>query len=283
MFEQFRDVLASSAWMEAAMAFGLRLLVALIVLWIGIRLAHFAAGGVERLSGRAALDTMLANFFRRVVKVLLIVVVAIAVIDMIGIPVTSLLAVLAAAGLAVGLALRDSLSNIAGAVMIVTLRPFNVGDFVDAGGVSGTVERVEIFHTTLRTPDNRVISVPNSRVANANIINFTAREQRRSDLIEAIKTRLEAGGCSIPFPEGRRNPSQSRHNNPHRRQGNPASDCAPRPPPATVTPFSNYFGADSWRHRRREHHELADRYPRPGPRPDRIAGVDRVAEGGHRQ
>lgn len=186
MFEPLREVLASNAWVEAAMAFGLRLLVALLVLWIGVRLAHLAARGVERLSGRAGLDVMLAAFFRRVVKVLLVTVVAIAVLDMIGIPVTSLLAVLAAAGLAVGLAQRDSLSNIAGAVMIITLRPFKVGDFVDAGGVGGTVERVDIFHTTLRTPDNRVISVPNRSVANANIINFTAREQRRIDLTIGI-------------------------------------------------------------------------------------------------
>jgi small conductance mechanosensitive channel len=266
MPEPIREVLASSAWVEAAMAFGLRLLVALIVLWIGVRLAHFAAHGVQRLGGRAGLDVMLATFFRRVVKVLLITMVAIAALDLVGIPVTSLLAVLAAAGLAVGLALRDSLSNIAGAVMIITLRPFKVGDFIDAGGVSGTVERVDIFHTTLRTADNRIISVPNRGVANGNIINFTARAQRRidltigigygddiatakriiaevlaaeprvleepvpvimvnelgdsavqlvvrpwvatsdfwptrSDLIEAIKTGLEAGGCSIPFPQ----------------------------------------------------------------------------------
>ncbi|HRQ63530.1 MAG TPA: mechanosensitive ion channel [Xanthomonadaceae bacterium] len=266
MLDQLREVFADSAWMEAALAFGLRLLAALILLWVGVRLAHVAARGIERLAGRAGLDRMLAGFFRRAVKVLLIVVVGIAVLDMVGIPVTSLLAVLAAAGLAVGLALRDSLSNIAGAVMLITLRPFKVGDFVDAGGVSGTVERVDIFHTTLRTADNRVISVPNRSVANGNIINFTARDQRRidlsigisyaddiatakeiiasvlaaeprvledpapvilvndlrdsavelvvrpwvatsefwptrSDLIEAIKTRLEAGGCSIPFPQ----------------------------------------------------------------------------------
>jgi small conductance mechanosensitive channel len=266
MLEQLGEVLASSAWIEAGVAFGLRLLAALVILWVGVRLAHYAARGIERLASRAGLETMLASFFRRVVKVVLIVVVSIAVLDMIGIPVTSLLAVLAAAGLAVGLALRDSLSNIAGAVMLITLRPFHVGDFVDAGGISGTVERVDIFHTTLRTPDNRVISVPNRNVANANIINFTARDQRRidlsigisygddiptakriirevleadgrvlkepapvilvndlgdsavelvvrpwvatadfwptrSDLIEAIKTRLEAGGCSIPFPQ----------------------------------------------------------------------------------
>jgi small conductance mechanosensitive channel len=266
MLERLGEMLVSSAWIEAGMAFGLRLVAALAILWIGIRLSRFAARGIERLATRAGLETMLASFFRRVVKVVLIVVVGIAVLDMVGIPVTSLLAVLAAAGLAVGLALRDSLSNIAGAVMLITLRPFHVGDFVDAGGISGTVERVDIFHTTLRTPDNRVISVPNRNVANANIINFTARDQRRidltvgisydddiptakriirevleadarvlkepepvilvdalgdssvnlvvrpwvatadfwparSDLIEAIKTRLEAGGCSIPFPQ----------------------------------------------------------------------------------
>jgi small conductance mechanosensitive channel len=266
MLESLQELLTSHPWMQTVVAFGLRLLVALLLLLIGVRLARFAAHGAERLASRAGLEVMLAAFFRRVVMVLLVTVVGIAVLDMIGIPVTSLLAVLAAAGLAVGLALRDSLSNIAGAVMIISLRPFKVGDFVDAGGVAGTVERVDIFHTTLRTPDNRVISVPNGRVANASIVNFTAREQRRidlsigisyeddipaakriigevleaesrvlkepapvimvndlgdsavdlvvrpwvatsdfwptrSDLIEAIKTRLEAGGCSIPFPQ----------------------------------------------------------------------------------
>lgn len=257
---------ASQAWIDAAVAFGLRILAALVILWIGVRLSAIAARAIGRISARAGLDDMLAQFFRRVVRAMLIVVVAIAVLDLVGIPVTSLLAVLAAAGLAVGLALRDSLSNIASAVMLITLRPFRVGDFVDAGGISGTVERVDIFHTTLRTPDNRVIAVPNSNVASANIVNFTARDTRRieltigisydddigaakriirealdaeprvlkdpeaailvdaladssvnlavrpwvatadfwptrSDLFEDIKRRLEAGGCSIPFPQ----------------------------------------------------------------------------------
>lgn len=159
----------------------LRLLAALLLVWLGFRLARTAAGFFERFASRGGLDPMLGVLVRNGLRLLLPALALIPALDLLGVPIASLLTVLAAAGLAVGLALRDSLANVAGAVMLVTLRPFRVGDFVSAGGITGVVEAVDIFHTRLRTPDNRLIAVPNRNVANADITNFTARERRRID------------------------------------------------------------------------------------------------------
>jgi small conductance mechanosensitive channel len=132
------------------------------------------------------MDSMLSNFLGSILYGLLIVVVIIAALDHLGIQTTSLLAVLGAAGLAVGLALKDSLANFSSGVMLIVFRPFRVGDYVEAGGVAGTVENVGIFATTLLTPDNREIIVPNGQIYGGTITNITARETRRLDLVIGI-------------------------------------------------------------------------------------------------
>lgn len=187
----------------------LRLLAALLLIWAGFRIARWAADLFQRFGERSGLDPMLAVLVRNGLRLLLPALALIPALDLLGVPIASVLTVLAAAGLAVGLALRDSLANVAGAVMLVTLRPFRVGDFVAAGGINGVVEAVDIFHTRLRTPDNRLIAVPNRNVANAEITNFTARDRRRidfpigiaygSDLRAAQRTLLEAVRADARF------------------------------------------------------------------------------------
>lgn len=185
------DPKSFGGWLEdprvvLAISLALRLLIALFLIWLGFRLARWAAQVFQRFGERTGLDPMLAVLMRNGLRLLLPAIALIPALDLLGVPIASLLTVLAAAGLAVGLALRDSLANVAGAVMLVTLRPFRVGDFVSAGGITGVVEAVDIFHTRLRTPDNRLIAVPNRNVANADITNFTARERRRIDLSVGI-------------------------------------------------------------------------------------------------
>lgn len=150
--------------------------------WLAQRLANLIRGVMVR----AGLDTMLVQFLGNIVNTVLLVVVIIAALDHLGVPTTSMLAVFGAAGLAVGLALRDSLSNFAAGVMLIVLRPFKVGDFVEAGGLSGTTEEIGIFSTVLRTPDNRRIVVPNGQIAGGAIVNYSAMPTRRVDLTFGI-------------------------------------------------------------------------------------------------
>lgn len=150
--------------------------------WVATRLTEL----VRRLMTRAALDIMLVQFLGNIIYAVLLVVVIIAALDHLGVPTTSMLAVFGAAGLAVGLALRDSLSNFAAGIMLILFRPFRVGDFIEAGGVSGVPEEIRIFSTVIRTPDNRLIIVPNGQIANGTIINFNAKPTRRIDLVFGI-------------------------------------------------------------------------------------------------
>ncbi|ODS63373.1 MAG: hypothetical protein ABS41_05875 [Arenimonas sp. SCN 70-307] len=138
--------------------------------------------GLDRVLVRAGMEQILRDFLRNFARVLGLVVVLVAVLDAVGVPTTSLLAVLGAAGLAIGLALKDSLSNIASGVMLIVLRPFRAGDAVEIAGKEGVVERVNIFQTLLRAYQNHDIILPNSQITTQPIVNFTSRPQRRIDL-----------------------------------------------------------------------------------------------------
>jgi small conductance mechanosensitive channel len=129
---------------------------------------------------------MLARFLGNILYAVLLVAVIIAAVDQLGVNTTSLLAVFGAAGLAVGLALQNSLSNFSAGVMLIIFRPFKVGDFIEAAGVTGVVEEVQIFNTLLKTPDNREIIVPNGQIYSGTITNFSARDTRRIDLVFGI-------------------------------------------------------------------------------------------------
>ena len=164
----------------------IQITVALAIFIIGRWVAKWLTGVVEKLMKKSKLDDMLVNFVSNMVYSVLLLVVVMAALDHLGIETTSLLAVFGAAGLAVGLALKDSLANFSSGVMIILFRPFKVGDFIEAGGVGGTVEEVRMFATILRTGDNREIIVPNGQIYGGTITNYSARPTRRIDLVFGI-------------------------------------------------------------------------------------------------
>mgnify|MGYP002780718864 CR=1 FL=1 len=159
-----------------------RIAVALAIALVGMWLARMLAAGLDRVMKRAGLDQILRDFLRNIAYAIGLVVVLVAALDALGVPTTSMLAVLGAAGLAIGLALKDSLSNIASGVMLIVLRPFRAGDAVQIAGQEGVVERVGIFQTVLRAYQNHDITLPNSEVTTSPIVNFTSRGERRVDV-----------------------------------------------------------------------------------------------------
>lgn len=182
MYERWMEWLDKRDWLALISDWGLRALGALLLLYVGIRLARKVSRLAENALLRAEVDVTAAMFLRKLVYVGLLVVVVLAVLQVFNVPVSSAFAVLGAAGLAIGLALKDSLSNIASGVMLIVLRPFREGDFVQAASLEGIIEEVRIFQTRMRTVDNRLIVLPNSLITTAPIINFTAKPQRRIDI-----------------------------------------------------------------------------------------------------
>lgn len=173
-------------WLQLLETWGLKLLAAAVIFLAGMWLAKRLSTGLERVLGRTHADATLGGFLRRVSYAAMMVLVIITALTSLGVNPTSMLAVLGAAGLAVGLALKDSLSNIASGVMLIVLRPFRDGDFVEAAGLEGVIEEVRIFQTRMRTVDNRLIVLPNSLITTAPIINFTAKPHRRIDILVGV-------------------------------------------------------------------------------------------------
>jgi small conductance mechanosensitive channel len=165
---------------------GIRLAIALAIFIIGRWIARWLTNIVRKLMTKSNLDVMLINFLGNLVYTVLILVVVMATLDHLGIRTTSLLAVFGAAGLAIGLALKDSLSNFSSGVMIILFRPFKVGDFIEAAGAAGVVEEVRMFATIMRTGDNRQIIVPNGQIYGGTITNYSAKPTRRIDLVFGI-------------------------------------------------------------------------------------------------
>lgn len=173
-------------WKTMAMSYGLKLVGGLVLFLVGLQLARWIAGLAEKGLTRVDVEPTAVMFLRKVAYVILLVVLILAVLQVFGVPMTSMIAVLGAAGLAIGLALKDSLSNIASGVMLVTLKPFKVGDMVNINGEMGKVESVSIFQTCLRGADNQVIVLPNSLVTTDSIINLTPDVKRRIALVIGI-------------------------------------------------------------------------------------------------
>ncbi len=169
-------------WIGLATLWGLRLAAALAIVLVGLWLARRLSNTARRVLERARVEAILANFFGNLAHAVILVLVLVTALDAIGVPPTSLLAVMGAAGLAVGLAMKDSLSNIAAGVMLIVLRPFRTGDVVDIAGITGVVEQVRLFQTQLRSFQNHEITLPNSQITASPIINFTAKAQRRVDI-----------------------------------------------------------------------------------------------------
>lgn len=162
------------------------ILMGVAILVVGFLVARSIRGLVRRILRRGNLDDTLAGFLSTIAYILLLTFVIIAALGKLGIETTSLIAVLAAAGLAIGLALQDSLSNFASGVLLIGFGTFKSGDFVEAAGIDGIVEEVSVFFTRLRTPDNKSIVVPNSEITSGAIINYSARDTRRIDMVVGV-------------------------------------------------------------------------------------------------
>lgn len=166
--------------------FGIQLLIALGIFWVGRIIARVLQEGLHRALQSQQVDKILETFVCNLAYWLIMIFVIIAAVNQIGVQTTSLVAILGAAGLAVGLALQGSLSNFAAGVLIVVFRPYRVGDWVEAAGISGSVEQVQILTTILITGDNKQIIVPNSQIMNSVITNYSANDTRRVDMTIAV-------------------------------------------------------------------------------------------------
>lgn len=167
-------------------AYSLKIVAALLVLIVGKWLAHKVSTLLARLLEKNKVDITLVGFLSNIIYYTLLIMVVIASAGQLGINTTSFLTIIGAAGLAVGLALKDSLSNFAAGVMLILFRPFRVGDVINAGGVVGKVNSVNIFNTIMTTPDNQKVIVPNNNITSGVITNITANDTRRVDLVVGI-------------------------------------------------------------------------------------------------
>ena len=166
--------------------YGIKVIGAIAIFVIGKWIAHKLSGFIKKLMERGEIDTTLSAFIASVIDILLLIVVVLAAINNLGVNTTSFIAILGAAGLAIGLALQGTFGNIGAGVILILFRPFEVGNFVTVAGESGTVEAITLFNTTLLTPDNKMILIPNSAVASGNITNFSKKEERRVDFVFGI-------------------------------------------------------------------------------------------------
>ena len=171
---------------DLAMQYGPRLLLAIIVLLVGLWVIARVVNLMGRGMDRAGTEPTLARFLRSLVSIGLKALLFISVASMIGIETTSFIAILGAAGLAIGLALQGTLANFAGGVLVLLFRPFRVGDYVEAEGVAGTVHSIQIFNTVINTPDNKRIIIPNGAISNGIITNYSTEPTRRVDFVFGI-------------------------------------------------------------------------------------------------
>jgi len=171
---------------EYAMPWAIKVVMALAIFIIGRWVVKVVVNLVKKLLARGSMEEMLINFVASIVNAVLLLFVIIASLDQLGVDTTSLVALIGAAGLAIGLALQGSMQNFAAGVMILVFKPFKSGDFIDAGGVMGVVETVNIFSSTLRTGDNKEVIVPNGAIYGGAITNFSARDTRRVDMVFGI-------------------------------------------------------------------------------------------------
>lgn len=155
---------------------------AALIVFVGRIVVKWLVKLSRKLMVRANMDPMLVNFLSVIANAVLMLFVLIAALDQLGVDTTSMIAVLGAAGLAVGLALKDSLQNFAAGVMLVIFRPFKIGDFVEAGGTMGIIEHISIFNTIMKTGDNREVIVPNGLIYADTITNYSAKDTRRIDM-----------------------------------------------------------------------------------------------------
>lgn len=176
----------TNAIIEMAVLYAPKIVTAIIVFLLGLWIIKLMISGFNKASKHSKMDVSLQKFLRSLLSISLKVLLIISVISMLGVETTSFVAVIGAAGLAVGLALQGSLSNFAGGVLILIFKPFKVGDFIDGAGHMGTVHSIEVLNTTLKTPDNKTIIIPNGQLSGSSITNFSTEARRRVDFTFGI-------------------------------------------------------------------------------------------------
>lgn len=181
---QFFDL--TTHLLQLMTSYGLKLLGAIIALIIGFWLVGRLKAALMRIMEKRDVEPSLRSFLRSFLSVALKILVIITVLSMVGVQMTSFIAMLGAAGLAIGLALQGTLQNVAGGVIILLFKPFRVGDFIEAQSYLGTVKEIQIFNTLLTTPDNRVVIIPNGGLATGSLINYSKMDTRRVDWVFGI-------------------------------------------------------------------------------------------------
>jgi small conductance mechanosensitive channel len=179
------EIMIQRVW-ELLPVYGLKFVAAILVFVVGRWIAKIVTRLVKRLMDRSKIEPTLVKFTGSMTYIALMTFVILAALAQIGIQTTSFIAVLGAAGLAVGLAMQGSLSNFAAGFLLILFRPFKVGDFIEGAGTAGTVEEIQIFTTTLLTPDNKTVIIPNAKLTGDNIVNYTKRGTRRVDMVFGI-------------------------------------------------------------------------------------------------
>ena len=168
------------------LSYAVNIVAALAIIIVGLIVARIVSNTVNRLMRARHIDATVADFLSALVRYAVIAFTLIAALGRVGVQTASVIAVLGAAGLAVGLALQGSLSNLAAGVLLVVFRPFRAGEYVDLGGIAGTVLNVQIFSTTLRSADGKIVVVPNGKIIAGNIINFSREPVRRNEFIIGV-------------------------------------------------------------------------------------------------
>ncbi|OVY88898.1 small-conductance mechanosensitive channel MscS [Yersinia pestis] len=180
----------ASTWLannqDLLIQYAVNIIAALLILIVGSIIAKVLSGMLNRVMRLRGIDVTVADFLSAMVRYSILAFTIVAVLGRLGVQTASVIAVIGAAGLAVGLALQGSLSNFAAGVLLVAFRPFKAGEYVDLGGVAGTVVQVQIFSTTLRTVDDKIIVVPNGKIIANNIINPSREPNRRTDMIVGV-------------------------------------------------------------------------------------------------
>jgi len=171
---------------DLAVKYGLKLLLALITLVIGLWIIKMIMNIIGSKMEKRDVDVTVRQFLKSLLSALLKIMLVIAVVSMIGVEMTGFVAILAAAGFAIGMALSGTLQNFAGGVMLIIFKPFKAGDFIDAQGYMGTVKEIQIFNTILKTPDNKTIIIPNGGLSTSSMTNFSTEPQRRVDFTFGI-------------------------------------------------------------------------------------------------
>ncbi|GMM67782.1 small-conductance mechanosensitive channel MscS [Alteromonas sp. MTD1] len=171
---------------DYAIPWGINIAMAIAIYVIGRLVVGFLLSVFRRLMAKSKYDNMLVDFLESILSAILMLFVIVASLDQLGVDTTSLVAILGAAGLAIGLSLQDSLKNFAAGVMLLVFKPFKAGDFVEAAGTAGSVKKIGIFTSILNTPDNKEIIVPNGKIYGDNITNYSAKDTRRVDMVVGI-------------------------------------------------------------------------------------------------